>query len=92
MDPFYRWATSLGLFLGGLTTFLVARELMFPRFKDFVFIWFVGSSVMGVCVSLVAMAARPSERDPENLLDHRAAAFIAIGLNLWPWAWFLWRP
>ena len=82
----YRWTTSLGLFLGGVTTYFFAREHLLHPLRDRLLIVGVISSLLGIAASLLGLFLHPSNPDKGNLLEHRGAAMVAIGLNLWPWS------
>jgi len=82
----YRWTTSFGLFLGGVTTFCFGRNILLSPLLHHFLIIGIFSSMIGIAVSLVGLFLQPTKPDKDNLLEHRGAAMVAIGLNLWPWA------
>jgi len=80
----YRWLVSAGVFIGCISTFLIVRDFVMPMgdHGDGTLLG-LALSFLGTGISLVALFHHPANPDPENVLDHRATALIAIGLNSW---------
>ena len=88
----YRWTASLGIFLGGVSTVLTATALLPFRILDdrlAGLVWVI-SSMLGIWVSLMSLFLHTDHPDRESPLNHRAAGYVAIALNCWPWVLFVW--
>jgi hypothetical protein len=88
----YRWTASFGIYLGGITTLLTASALLPFRLPDerlVSIVWFI-ASLLGVGVSLVSIFLHPDRPDRESPLNHRAAGYVAVALNGWPWLSLFW--
>ena len=90
----YRWSASSGLFFGSISSALLLEEILLHGLTPpLPFMVFLAASLTGVAASLVALFLQRDDEDPPDLLDHRAVAFIGIGLSSWPWIlmeWLLW--
>ena len=91
----YRWTASFGMFLGGVTTVLMALALLpfhFPDERLAFVVWFT-ASMAGVGLSLVSLFLHSDHPDLESPLDHRASGYVGVALNVWPWVllcWMVW--
>ncbi len=93
----YRWAASSSLFFGAFSTVLALEEVLpFPLLaRRGSFAVFLGTSLIGIAVSLLALFLYPESERPPTRLSRRMTAFIGLGLNFWPWLhavallWFL---
>ena len=88
----YRWTASLGIFLGVVTTLLTSSAFLpfrLPNERLASIISFV-ASMIGVGVSLVSLFLHTDHPDRESPLNHRAAGYVAVALNCWPWVLFVW--
>lgn len=96
----YRWTVSFTLFVGAVTMVLAVLLIRKPDELDQKLALHVGFflSNFGVALSVMAQLLHADHPDRDSLLNHRAAGFISLVLNFFPWVlftgltWFIQLP